>query len=117
MLFFRAEYDAETDNPRAPTCDTEQLLRGVWDAELARSVYVLLHDVLNTLFAEKVSVADVTTAEVSHRNLFFRLHHDSPVERVVRALCIVVCLVLTLLVCYGRVYLLYHTVSTNDISR
>lgn len=54
-FFLSAEHDAETDNPRASTCDPEQLLWRVRDAELTRSVYVLLHDVLNTLLAEKVS--------------------------------------------------------------
>lgn len=42
---------------------------------------------------------------------FFRLHHNSPLEKIFRALAIVICLVVTLLICYGRVYLLYHTVN------
>ncbi|CAG9809213.1 unnamed protein product [Chironomus riparius] len=43
--------------------------------------------------------------------LYKRLHTNSLIERAFRAIGVVVCIVLTALVCYGRVYLLYHTVS------
>lgn len=40
-----------------------------------------------------------------------RLHSNSPYEKVFRGVAISACLANTLLVCYGRVYLLYHTIS------
>jgi len=43
--------------------------------------------------------------------LLKRLHHNSPLEKIVRGIVIVACLVGTVLVCYGRIYLLYHTLS------
>lgn len=51
VLFFSAEHDVEADNPRAATCDPEQLLRRVRDAEFAQSVYVLFHNLHDTLLA------------------------------------------------------------------
>jgi len=43
--------------------------------------------------------------------LLKRLHHNSPLDKIVRGVVIITCLVGTILVCYGRIYLLYHTVS------
>lgn len=43
---------------------------------------------------------------VSHR-----LHHNSPVEKVLRAIAMTVLGFVTVFVCIGRVYLLYHTIS------
>lgn len=40
-----------------------------------------------------------------------RLHNNSPYEKLFRGLAISACLVNTVLVCYGRVYLLYHTIN------
>lgn len=51
IVFFSAEHDVEADNPRAATRDPEQLLRRVRDAELAQSVYVLFHNLHDTLLA------------------------------------------------------------------
>jgi len=43
--------------------------------------------------------------------LLKRLHHNSPLEKVVRGVVIALCSIVTALVCYGRIYLLYHTIS------
>jgi membrane-associated phospholipid phosphatase len=40
-----------------------------------------------------------------------RLHYNSPLEKIIRIIVITICGVATALVCYGRVYLQYHTVS------
>lgn len=42
---------------------------------------------------------------------FPRLHQNSPLEKIVRGLVIALCSVVTALVCYGRIYLLYHTIG------
>lgn len=41
----------------------------------------------------------------------FRLHHNSPVEKVLRAIAMSILGFVTVFVCIGRVYLLYHTIS------
>lgn len=43
--------------------------------------------------------------------LFNRLHYNSPLEKIIRILVISICGVATALVCYGRIYLQYHTMS------
>jgi dolichyldiphosphatase len=43
--------------------------------------------------------------------LCFRLQHNSPFENVIRGLAIALCSIVTALICYGRIYLLYHTIS------
>lgn len=40
-----------------------------------------------------------------------RLHNNSPYEKLFRMFAISACLLNTALVCYGRVYLLYHTIN------
>lgn len=49
--------------------------------------------------------------EYSYPAVSARLHHNSPLEKIVRGLVIALCTMVTALVCYGRIYLLYHTVS------
>lgn len=44
-------------------------------------------------------------------HLLCRLHHNTQLEKIFRGLIISFCLVNTALVCYGRVYLMYHTVN------
>ncbi|CAO1443990.1 unnamed protein product [Diamesa hyperborea] len=40
-----------------------------------------------------------------------RLHQNSLVEKLIRVLVISTCIISTALICYGRIYLLYHTLS------
>lgn len=46
-----------------------------------------------------------------HILLLCRLHHNSTFEKIFRGLVVSACVLDTALVCYGRVYLLYHTVN------
>ena len=40
-----------------------------------------------------------------------RLHQNSLIEKLIRVLVISTCIISTALICYGRIYLLYHTLS------
>jgi dolichyldiphosphatase len=43
--------------------------------------------------------------------IFFRLNHCTPLEKLLNKTLIVACSIATMLVCYGRIYLLYHTLN------
>lgn len=41
----------------------------------------------------------------------FRLNHSTPIEKILNKTIVAACCLATILVCYGRVYLLYHTIN------
>lgn len=41
----------------------------------------------------------------------FRLNHNTPSDKIVNKLLILICCFVSFVVCYGRVYLLYHSVK------
>ncbi|KAG5674014.1 hypothetical protein PVAND_004007 [Polypedilum vanderplanki] len=43
--------------------------------------------------------------------LFKRLHQNSLVERIFRGIIVILMIIVTALICYGRLYLMYHTLS------
>lgn len=81
----------------------------------SHSQFMFFFTTYTILFLLKRFVVTFANSNISFSSLnlcyIFRLHHSRPLERIARALAIVVCVVVTLLVCYGRVYLMYHTVS------